>query len=203
MALVNAATLREYLPEIQGTDLDTDLNSLIGRVESAIAQYLGFTMSDGATSLTLDQATYSLFLDGPLFELPTVLQIPIKPINTITSIHSDPDLEYPSSTEIESSQYHLDKNNARVILKADSTASFDRGFRNIKVVLSAGYSTSGPPADLVHAICVYASHLQRAKTSQGNNNITQRNSTITLSPRTMPDEVKQILRGFRNVSTIF
>ncbi len=203
MALVSAATLREYLPEIQGSDLDSDLNGLIGRVESAIARYLGFTLPDAATSLTLDQSTYTLYLDGPMFNMSTVLQIPIRPISSISSIHSDPDLEYPATTEITSSQYQLDKNNARVVLNTDSTASFDRGYRNIKVVLSAGYSTSSPPADLVHAICVYCSSLQRAKSSQGNKSITQRNSTVTLSPRTMPDEVKEILRGFRNVSIIF
>lgn len=202
MALVSAATLRQYLPEIQGSDLDSDLNGLISRVESAIARYLGFTLADGATSLTLDQSTYSLHIDGPMFSMPTVLQIPIKPVVSVSSLHSDPDLEYSADTEITSSQYVLDKENSRIILKIDSTASFDRGYRNIKAVVSAGYSTSSPPDDLVHAICVYASHLQRAKTSQGNQAITQRNSTVTLSARTMPPEVKEILRGFRNGSTI-
>ncbi len=203
MSLVTSATLKQYLPEVQGTDLDSDLTGLIGRVEAAIARYLGFTLSDGATSLTLDQSTYTLHLDGPMFTLPTVLQIPIKPVVSVTSLHSDPDLEYSADTLIGSDQYLIDKENSRIILKTDSTASFDRGFRNIKIVLSAGYDPTSPPEDLTHAICVYASHLQRAKSSQGNQSITQRNSTVTLSARTMPQEVKEILRGFRNGTTIF
>jgi hypothetical protein len=180
MALVSAATLREYLPEIQGSDLDSDLNGLISRVEAAVARYLGFSLADGATALTLDQSTYTLHLDGPMYALPTVLQLPIKA----------------------GSQYDSDLINSRVILKTDSTASFDRGYRNIKAVIVAGFATGSPPPDLVHAICVWASHLQRAKSNQGSENVTQRNSTIRLSPRTMPDEVRELLRDFRNVSTI-
>ena len=88
-------------------------------------------------------------------------------------------------------------------IKDVSPDSFDVGFRAIKIVGSFGFSTSNPPSDLVHAICVYCSHLQRAKSNQGNVSITQRNSTVTLSPRTMPMEVREILRGYRNVSTIF
>ena len=202
MALVSAATLREYLPEIQGSDLDSDLNGLISRVEAAVARYLGFSLADGATALTLDQSTYTLHLDGPMYALQTVLQLPIKPLVSVTSIHSDPDLEYDSSTLIAGSQYDSDLINSRVILKTDSTASFDRGYRNIKAVIVAGFATGSPPPDLVHAICVWASHLQRAKSNQGSENVTQRNSTIRLSPRTMPDEVRELLRDFRNVSTI-
>ena len=136
-------------------------------------------------------------------DLPFVLQSPLKPIISITSIHSDVDREYGSDSLIDSSKYEIDKQNGRVILDDTSPDTFDVGFRAIKVVGSFGFNTSSPPSDLVHAICVYCSHLQRAKSSQGNVSITQRNSTVSLSPRTMPDEVKEILRGYRNVSVIF
>jgi hypothetical protein len=113
------------------------------------------------------------------------------------------DRVYGSDTLIAGSQYEIDKELGRIMIKDVSPDSFDTGFRAIKIIGSFGFSTSNPPSDLVHAICVYCSHLQRAKSNQGNVSVTQRNSTVTLSPRTMPDEVKQILRGYRNVSTIF
>jgi len=203
MSLVSVSVLKEYLPEIQGSSIDADLTSLITRVEGFIARYLGFPLSDSATSYTLDQSTYTLFADGSMYGLEYVLQSPIKPIVSITSIHSDADRVYGSSTLIDSSQYEIDKELGRVILDDTSPDTFDRGFRAIKIVGSFGFSTSNPPSDLVHAICVYCAHLQRAKSNQGNVSITQRNSTVTLSPRTMPEEVKEILRGYRNVSTIF
>ncbi len=203
MSLVSVSTLKEYLPEIQGSSIDADLTSLIARVEGYIARYLGFPLSDSATSYTLDQSTYTIYADGSMYGLEYVLQSPIKPIISITSIHSDVDRVYGSNTLIGSSQYEIDKELGRVILDDTSPDTFDRGFRAIKIVGSFGFSTSNPPSDLVHAICVYCSHLQRAKSSQGNVSITQRNSTVSLSPRTIPDEVKEILRGYRNVSTIF
>jgi hypothetical protein len=203
MSLVSVSILKEYLPEIQGNSIDADLSSLISRVESYIARYLGFPLADSATSYGLDQSTYTIFADRPMYNLPYVLQSPLKPIVSITSIHSDVDREYGSDSLIDSSKYEIDKQNGRVILDDTSPDTFDVGFRAIKIVGTFGYNTSSPPDDLVHAICVYCSHLQRAKSSQGNNSITQRNSTVSLSPRTMPDEVKEILRGYRNVSVIF
>ena len=203
MSLVSVSTLKEYLPEIQGNSIDADLSSLISRVESYIARYIGFPLPDSATSYTLDQSTYTIYESRPMFDLSYVLQMSIKPIISITSIHSDVDREYGSDSLIDSSKYEIDKQNGRVILDDTSPDTFDVGFRAIKVVGSFGFSTSSPPSDLVHAICVYCSHLQRAKNSQGNVSITQRNSTVSLSPRTMPEEVKEILRGYRNVSVIF
>ena len=119
------------------------------------------------------------------------------------AVHSDVDREYGASTAIDLAKTTTDKQNGRVILNDNSTDTFDVGYRANKIVGSFGFSTSNPPHDLVHAICVYCSHLQRAKNSQGNQSIPQRNSTVSLSPRTMPIEVKEILRGYRNVSTIF
>ena len=203
MSLVSVSILKEYLPEIQGNSIDADLSSLISRVESYIARYIGFPLPDSGTTYTLDQATYTVYESRPMYTLSYVLQISIKPIISITSIHSDVDRVYGSDSLIDSSKYEIDKQNGRVILDDTSPDTFDVGFRAIKIVGSFGYNTSSPPDDLIHAICVYCSHLQRAKSSQGNNSITQRNSTVSLSPRTMPDEVKEILRGYRNVSTIF
>ena len=202
MSLVSVSTLKEYLPEIQGSEVDSDLSLLIARVEGFIARYLGFSLANSATSYTLDQSTYTLYADGPMYEVSYVLQLPIKPVISITSIHSDVDRKYGSTTEIDLSKTTTDKENGRVILNDDSTDTFETGYRSNKIIGSFGFDTSNPPSDLVHAICVYCSHLQRAKNNQGNDSVTQRNSTISLSPRTMPTEVKEILRGYRNVSTI-
>ena len=203
MSIVSVSTLKEYLPEIQGSTVDADLTQLILRVESYIARYLGFPLADAGTSYTLDQATYTIYADRPMYGFSYVLQLPLKPVITITSIHSDTNRVYGSDTLIASSQYNIDKELGRVELKDISPDSFEVGFKAIKIIGSFGFDTGNPPADLVHALCVYCSHLQRAKNSQGNESITQRNSTVSLSPRTMPIEVKEILRGYRNVSTIF
>ena len=187
MALVSNTTLKAYLPEITGSGADSELTKMITRTESAIARYLGFPIADSGTSPVLDEATYTVHLDGPMYGHPDVLILSLKPVVTVASVHSDPNLVYGSDTEITSSEYILDKANGRLILKPQTaTSSFDRGYRNIKVV------------DLVQAICVWCSQLQRNKATQGKDQITQRNQTIKISPKTMPTEVRTLLDPFRN-----
>lgn len=199
MALVSAATLREYLPEIgSSTGADTELNSLISRVESYIARWLGFPPPASSNDSTqLDQATYTLYLDGPNKQDGTILQLPVKPIVSLTSIHSDPDRKYESSSALTLSNIDIDSANGRLIVKPTTTTNFDRGYRALKVVLVAGYSDT-PPADLVHAVCVWASQLHRQKQTQGKTQISVGGASVGLSPKNMPDEVKQILYKFRN-----
>tara|TARA_Y100000592_G_scaffold14033_1_gene19863 strand:+ start:7821 stop:8432 length:612 start_codon:yes stop_codon:yes gene_type:complete len=202
MSLVPIATLKEYLPEISGNSADTELSNLIDRIEQAVARYLGFIPPNDSTLLTLDESTYTIYVDRPMISDEFVLQLPIKPLVSVSSVHSDINRKYDSNTLLDSSKYSVDKANARIVLDDTSPDTFDSGYQATKVVGNFGYSTSSPPSDLVHSICVWCAHVQRAKSSQGNQSITQRNSTINLSPRTMPPEVREILRGYRNANTI-
>ena len=203
MALVTNTVLKEYLPEIQGTGADSELTALIGRVESAIANYLGFPIADSASAPSLDSATYTIYLDGPTYSDNLNLNIPLRPLSSITSIHTDPDQEYGSDTLIAASTYTIDLNLGRVYLKPNSaTKVFDYGFRAIKVICVAGYSSGTAPGGLLHAICVWASQMQRNKTAQGKETISQRTGNITLSPKSIPLEVKEMLYPFRNFGSI-
>ena len=203
MPLVSVAKLKEYLPEISGSAADATLEDLIERTEAIISRYLGFPAIEAGFSFNyfLTNKSYTLYLDGPMFTDPNVLQIPIRPIQAITSIHSDPNLVYGASTEITSDEYVLDKQNSRIILLPEKASiGFDTGYRYIKVVLNAGYSqtTDG----LQHAICVYASQLHRNKTAQGKESLGQRGSSTKFSPKDMPYEVKQILNTYRSTSMV-
>lgn len=200
MPLVSAATLREYLPEIgDNASVDTELNSLIARVEAAIARYLGFPPPASSSSFTtLDESTYTLYLDGPTFTDRMVLQLPVKPIVSVTSVYSDIERKYESGSLLTLSNIDIDSVNGRLIIKPYTSTAFDRGFRAIKITFVAGYNTASPPVDLVHAICVLCSSLQRAKKTQGKENISIQGTAIKLSPRTLPAEVREILNKFMN-----
>lgn len=201
MALVAADVLREYLPEVSGTGADTELNNLIARVESAIARWLGFPSPDGSNTPTLDVSTYTLYIDEPDYDDVSRLYLPLKPIVSITSIHADSEREYPADSEITSSEYELDKARGIVILKPNvATEGFVRAYRGNKVVGTFGYTAFHK--DIIHAICVYASQLQRAKSSQGKKSATTRQTTTTYLPNTIPLEVKEILYPYRNTSML-
>jgi len=199
MPLVSAATLREYLPEIgDNTSADTELNSLIARVEAAVARYLGFPPPASSSSFTtLDQSTYTLYLDGPTYLDRNVLQLPIKPVVSITSIFSDIERRYEAGSALTLSNIDIDLVNGRLIIKPYTSTAFDRGYRAIKITFVAGYDTAAPPADLVHAICVLSSQLHRAKQTQGKENISIQGTSIKLSERTIPNEVQEILNKFK------
>tara|TARA_Y100000114_G_scaffold127375_1_gene123993 strand:+ start:9233 stop:9844 length:612 start_codon:yes stop_codon:yes gene_type:complete len=197
MPLVSVTTFKQYLPEVAGNDGDLELSNLLSRVESAIASYIGFPrfLTSGNVEPVLEDKTYTLYIDHTMPDLPFVLPLPIRPIVSITSWHSDVERLYGSDKLVPSSAYEIDKENGRLIVKSTESESIEQGFRANKVVLVAGFENA--PADLEHAICVFGAHLQRAKSSQGKKSTTQRNVTIALSDRTMPKEVKEILYPYR------
>ena len=187
MSLVSASTLREYLPEIAGnTAIDGELNSLISRVEKGIANFLGFPYNESLLSPTLESTTYTFYVDAPTFSDLYTLQLPIAPVTSITSIHSDANREYASDTLIDASTYELDQKYGRVILKPQSVTRY----------------FASAPADLEHAICILASMAQRNKTNQGKESLTSRNGSIRLTPKNMPLEVKEFLWPYRSPTTI-
>ena len=124
--------------------------------------------------------------------------MPIAPISSITSIHSDYSRKYGSDTLIDSSTYTFNKQFGKVFLDPNTaTKTFDSGYRANKVVAVIGYTSLTAPQDLDHAICVWVSQLHRNKTTQGKENISQGGSTVRVSPKRMPDEVKEILYPLR------
>mgnify|MGYP003148910389 CR=1 FL=1 len=196
MAMVSAATLKTYLPEVTGTTADTDLTNLLERVECAVARYFGWKKPDASDDPQLLAATYTFYLNGPTFGNNAVLQLPQRPVNSITSIHSDVNRQYTTDTQLSADDFDLDSLLGQAIIDpVNATDSFDRAFRAIKVVCNCGYSTL--PADLEHAICVWASQLHRNKATQGKDSVTQRGSTVSISPKYMPAEVRELLAPFR------
>ena len=202
MSLVSVATVKEYLPEIQGSGADTALASLTDRVEESIARYLGFP---GDTPI-LTSASVVFYVDAPMASDPSVLQLPAKPIISINSVHTDPNLIYGSDTSISSDDYTVDLVNGRIILlPTKGSRGFYSAFRANKIGATIGFQTEvsgNAPDDLIHAICVWTSQLQRQKQTQGKYSVSQRGTTIKTAPFEMPREVKQILNRFRSSSVI-
>ncbi len=196
MAMVSATTLKTYLPEVTGATADTDLTNLLERVECAIARYFGWAKPDASDDPQLLAATYTFYLNGPTFGNSAVLQIPQRPVNSITSIHSDVNRQYTADTQLSADDFDLDSLLGQAIIDpVNATDSFDRAFRAIKVVCNCGYTAL--PADLEHAVCVWASQLHRNKATQGKESVSQRGSTVRISPKKMPEEVREMLFSFR------
>ena len=127
MPLVTTDILKEYLPEVTGTGSDTELSDLLDRVEATIARWLGFPSPDSSNTPKLDVNTYTLYIDSYWIDNISVLQLPLKPIVTITSVHADPDRVYGSDTEVNSDEYEIDKQQGLLIIKPNtSTVGFTK-----------------------------------------------------------------------------
>lgn len=201
MPLVTADILKEYLPEVTGTGSDTELSNLLDRVESTIARWLGFPAPDNSNTPTIAVSTYTVYVDSYWHDNISVLQLPIKPVVTITSVYADPDRKYTSDTEVKSDEYDIDKQQGLLILKTDtSTVGFTSAYRGNKITGTFGFTLYHK--DLVHAVCVYASHLHRAKSSQGKKSQGIRDATTTYALNTIPAEVKEILYPYRSSNVI-
>lgn len=202
MSLVSVETLKEYLSEYANTTAaDTELQNLLDRVEAVVADFLGFPKpASSVTTATLSATNYVLYFDRPSASDPLMLQLNVKPINSLTSVYVDVNREYKTSDALNLSNIDVDAVNARLIIRPKSSDNFERGFRAIKVTCNAGYSEA--PDDLQHAICVLASQIQRAKQNQGKDQLSQQGVSVKLSKRSIPDEVKQILFPFRNPRSI-
>ena len=201
MAIVSQSTLREYLPETQGTGADSALTSLIERVESQVARFLGFGFQE--TSPTLDSSSVTVYVDAPMSTNSMVLQIPIKPLVSVASVHTDPDLVFGSDTLLDPSEYEIDLSNSRIILNKNvATRGFYSSFRSNKIVCTVGFDPSSPPPDLVHAICILASQAQRSKSTSGKMQINQRGSSLKPSLPGLSQDVKELLFQFRSPSVI-
>ena len=200
MSLVSVSTIKEYLPELAGsTGADTDLTALRDRVETAVARYLGFPAPDDSLNPVLDVSTYTVFVDSPTMYDPYTLQLPIAPIVSITSVHADINRRYESDSLIDASVYSFNAQQGRIVIDPnEATIQFKSGYRTNKVVLTAGYTDVSLPDDLEHAICVWCSQLHRNKANQGKEQISQANSTVRISVKTLPDEVKELLNPIRN-----
>ena len=196
MALVTIDILKQYLPEVTGTGADSELSSLLDRVEGAIVRFLGFPAPDASNTPTLAVSTYTVYVDSYWMDYINVLQLPIKPVVTITSVHSDPDRAYGSDTEVNADEFDIDKQRGYLLIKPNvSTVGFSQGYRSNKIVGTFGFTLFH--ADLVHAVCVMASQLHRAKSSQGKASQSIRGATTTYTSNMIPDEVKQILYPYR------
>lgn len=197
MPLVTTDILKEYLPEVTGTGSDTELSNLLDRVEAAIARWLGFPSPDSSNTPKLDVNTYTLYIDSYWIDNINVLQLPLRPIVTITSVHADPERKYTADTEVNSDEFEIDKQQGLLIIKPDtSTVGFTKSYRGNRVIGTFGFTLYHK--DIVHAVCVYASQLHRAKTSQGKKSQTVRGATTSYLPNTIPPEVKEILYPYRN-----
>ena len=193
MALMTAAQARLYIPALSGTAADTDLDSLIGKAARVFAYYLGFPPNAAGTNPSLETVTYTQTLDGPGG---VTLKLPVIPIQSVTSIHDDPDRAYGSGDLVAASDYEVDLERGLVILKPTSVhGNWSTSYRAIRVVYVAGFATT--PGAIVHAGGLQIAHWWGARNHIGKTSISQGGGSASVKTLELLPEVKEALAPYR------
>lgn len=141
MALVTAAEVKARGLRINGTSDDTKIDSVISAVEQWIAGYIGLKTYDSGTAPSWEDQTYTLYLEG---DGGSVLQLPVRPLVSVTSIYVDRGRQYAASSLVESGDYTTDLPKGQVILNWDGDPAVWPTYqpRSIKATVVAGWATT-------------------------------------------------------------
>ena len=203
MALITAAEARLFLRELSGTGEDTNIDQLIVFADAAIANYLGFPPVSAGGQATIESATYTEYLDGPTLERVSVVQLPLRPVTSITTIHDDPDWAYGAGDLVASTDYTLIGRTGKVALVPTGSHAWSTAYRSIKVVFVAGFTTI--PEEIKLATKMLVKHWWGMRHNLTYSSMSSQGSTVT-SPTyaaggavgmTLPRPVKQLLNPYR------
>lgn len=193
MALITAAEARVYIPALTGTAQDTELNTLISRADGVLAAWCGFPPASAGAAPTLEDTTYTLYLDGPGG---ATLRLPVRPVVSITSIYDDPLRAYAAADLVDSGDYTLYGDDGLVILDHDSVhGGWSTSSRALKVTAVCGFATI--PEPIKQAAAMLVGHWYRLKTSLGATSISQAGTNMQRVEATLPDSVKELMAPYR------
>lgn len=191
--MITAAEARVYIPALTSTAQDTELNTLISRADGVLAAWCGFPPASAGAAPTLEDTTYTLYLDGPGGN---TLQVPIWPIVSVTTIHDDPLLAYGSEDLVASGDYTLYGDVGLIVLDHDAVHGWwSTSKRAIKLVAVCGYVTI--PEPMKQAAAMLVGHWYRLKTGLGQTSISQGGVNATRVEATLPDVVKELISPYR------
>ena len=197
MALNAAGALYPYLPGI-ASGADSELNTLIGRCEEHLARMLGWQETTAGQSASWDSAARTFYLDGPSASNGRMLQLPVKPVTAITSIHDDSLWGYGSAYLVASGDYTLVGEDGQVWIDPDGGHAWSTGKRNIKVICTAGYASGTAPGSLLEATLRYCSHVYTLrKGGHGRRTASAGGNSATFDLPPVPDDVRRMLLPFR------
>ena len=169
VALITPEQARESIPELTGTTSNTLLTTLITQADALMAAWCLWPGVDDTVSPTLEQTTYTEFLDGPDELRPRELQLPnAYAVSSITSIHDASTLVYDSGTLVASGDYTLDERSGKVFLDPDAThGAWSTGRRHIKVIYVCGWADTAAPEFVKSAAKHMVRHLLDLPQRQG------------------------------------
>lgn len=156
VALITFAQFKEHVPQLQGGTDQTLVETLISRADALMAAFCEFPVYDGGIAPTLEAQDYTLYVE-PRADDARALDLRLRPIIDVTSVHVSEDWSFGSTDEVDSGDYIRDDQRGVLWLKPTASASWSSDARANKVVVTAGFETT--PPNLVAITAFAARHL--------------------------------------------
>jgi hypothetical protein len=179
MAIVTAAQVRLHLPGITGTAEDTSLDTVISRADALMAAWIGLPRND-AGAYTLEDSTYTVYVDRPDPWDVSVLTLPVRPVVSVTSAYSDPTRVFGSAALLAGTEYDLDKTGGRLLLTSTASHAWSTGTRANKITVVAGLTAA--TLDLEQIVIAEVKHLWDLRRVQGPTLISGAGSSESSTP---------------------
>ena len=196
MALPTAAAIRALsLPQIDGTAVDTLIESEIATADAALADFCLFPRAAGS-SPTMEATQYTFTLDGPWAGDTRILVTNHFPITAIASIKQDTSGDWTYATTESSSDYVLDGATGYVYASPGTTLVWGSGLRHIQIVATIGYNV-GAHKVLTQAIGLLVAHWMALRRTPLTVAMTQGGQTMTLGERGIPQHVRELVWPYR------
>lgn len=144
MALVTAADLYPLIPGLSG-GADASLTALLAAVEGSVAHRLGIPATTPGGSPVLDDVAHTFYLSGPTARDSRRIRIPVQPVQSVTTIHDDPDWSYAADSLVAAADYTLDGAAGLVWVNPTASHAWSRRTRAIRVVAVCGWTAAPEP----------------------------------------------------------
>lgn len=174
---------------------DTRLATFIARAETLIAGWCRWPVAVAGGAPQLESTTYTFFLDGSVVGDASRLDLPMRPIVSVTSVHDDPNRIYPAADLVPSADYEVEQIKGQIDLLPLSTHAWSGSRRSIRVIAVCGIATA--QEDLKQAIAAQTKHLWDSRHTQGTVSSTQGGQSQTRKPEVIPQSVRQMVSHLR------
>jgi hypothetical protein len=203
VALPTSAAVRAaWFPHLQGATVDATLDALIAEADAALAGWCGFPEHTAGAARTLESSTYVQYLDGPSAQSSRRLDLLVRPVASVTSLHDDKDGDwaYGASDLVDPGEYVLDGIQGQIFLRPGSShGGWSRGgpgSRAIRVEVVAGFDTGSHPV-CRRGIGALVKHWYDLRQTQGRASSTTQGNSEGRREETIPDHIKQIMWSIR------